>query len=59
MKSKYLFITLFLLTLFIFINILSYSSNVFAGLEDNIFRLHILANSDSIEDQQLKREVAI
>ena len=30
---------------------------MFAGLEDNIFRLHILANSDSIEDQQLKLKI--
>ena len=35
----------------------SYASNVSAGLAENIFRLHILANSDSEEDQALKLKV--
>lgn len=35
----------------------SYSDNVNKGLADNLIRLHVLANSDSVEDQALKREV--
>ena len=38
-------------------NIFSYSNKVFAGLQDNIFRLHILANSNSESDQALKLAV--
>ena len=39
------------------IGIYSYANSVSKDLENNIFRLHILANSDSIEDQQVKYEV--
>lgn len=35
----------------------SYSENVSSGLADNLVRLHVIANSDSPEDQQLKRDV--
>ncbi len=35
----------------------SYASNVSEGLAEDIFRLHILANSDSEEDQALKLKV--
>lgn len=35
----------------------SYSESVNKGLADNLIRLHIIANSDSEEDQALKREV--
>ena len=54
MKLKHFLVILLLLCIFIISSILSYSSQVFAGLQDNIFRLHILANSDSNEDQALK-----
>jgi len=37
------------------VGLISYSENVSSGLADNIIRLHVLANSDSPEDQQLKR----
>lgn len=37
--------------------LISYSEKVSNGLADNIVRLHVLANSDSSEDQQLKRDV--
>lgn len=35
----------------------SYSDNLNEGLADNLIRLHVLANSDSPEDQTLKRDV--
>jgi stage II sporulation protein R len=35
----------------------SYSENVNEGLSDNLIRLHVIANSDSAEDQALKRDV--
>ncbi|WP_010245298.1 stage II sporulation protein R [Acetivibrio cellulolyticus] len=35
----------------------SYSDEVNSGLSDNLLRLHVIANSDSPEDQQLKRDV--
>ena len=54
MKLKHFLVIIILLFIFILSTVLSYSSEVFAGLQDNIFRLHILANSDSKEDQHLK-----
>jgi stage II sporulation protein R len=35
----------------------SYSDSVNKGLADNLIRLHVIANSDSEEDQALKRDV--
>lgn len=35
----------------------SYSENVNKGLADNLIRLHVIANSDSAEDQALKRDI--
>jgi len=35
----------------------SYSEDVNSGLSDNLLRLHVIANSDMPEDQQLKRDV--
>lgn len=35
----------------------SYSENINKGLESNLIRLHVIANSDSPEDQSLKRDV--
>lgn len=35
----------------------SYSEDVNSGLSQNLFRLHVIANSDSTEDQQLKRDI--
>lgn len=54
---KNLIILLFLFATFFIITAYSYASNVSEGLADNIFRLHILANSDSEEDQALKLKV--
>lgn len=35
----------------------SYSENINKGLSDSLIRLHVVANSDSEPDQQLKRDV--
>ena len=56
-KLKYIFIILSLLFCFIFISISSYAHTVSGNLSDNFFRLHILANSDSEIDQNLKLKV--
>lgn len=50
-------IILILFTIFFIINAYSYATNVSSSLTDNIFRLHILANSDSEADQALKLKV--
>ena len=55
--TKKIFILLFLLFFFIFISISSYANTVSDNLSDNFFRLHILANSDSKTDQDLKLKV--
>ena len=51
------FIILVLFISFLLVTITSYANNVFNDLSANIFRLHILANSDSKEDQNLKLKV--
>lgn len=56
-KLKYIFIILSLLFCFIFVSISSYAHTVSENLSDNFFRLHILANSDSEIDQDLKLKV--
>ena len=45
---------IFLLILFVFVSAFSYANAAFADISENFFRLHILANSDSNEDQTLK-----
>ncbi len=50
-------IILILFTIFFLITVYSYATNISNGLSENIFRLHILANSDSEEDQALKLKV--
>lgn len=51
------FIILILFISFLLVTITSYANNVFNDLSTNVFRLHILANSDSNEDQELKLKV--
>jgi len=48
---------LLLLIIFIFITAKSYATTVSSDLKDNFFRLHIIANSDSNIDQELKLKV--
>lgn len=59
MKSRILqYIILFLLfAIFIAITINSYASSVSNNIKNNFFRLHILANSNSTSDQELKLKV--
>ncbi len=59
MKSKILpcIILLLLFITFIAITINSYASSISNDLKSNFFRLHILANSNSIKDQELKLKV--
>lgn len=45
---------IFLLFLYVFISAQSYVSAVSANLSDAVFRLHVIANSNSNEDQSLK-----
>lgn len=54
---KRFFLIFLLLIFFIFFSIFSYAKTVSTDLENNIFRLHILANSNSIEDQSLKLKI--
>lgn len=56
-KIKYILIILSLLFCFIFISLSSYANTISQNLSDNFFRLHIIANSDSKEDQELKLKV--
>ena len=51
------FIILFLFFIYLFITAKSYANTVSTNLTDNIFRLHIIANSDSTQDQDLKLKV--
>ena len=54
---KRIILIIFLLFIYLLFSIFCYASNISNDLENNIFRLHILANSDSIEDQSLKLKV--
>ncbi len=53
-KFKSILILLILFSLFIFFSAYSYVSAISDNLYNSIFRLHVIANSDSIEDQNLK-----
>lgn len=54
MKLKKLLIIFILFLLYFIFNSISYSYSISNDLEKNLFRLHIIANSDSEEDQNLK-----
>lgn len=56
-KIKYIFIVILLLFCFILTSISSYANTISSNLSDNFFRLHILANSNSKIDQDLKLQV--
>ena len=45
------------LLLFLMLSAFSYAKAVSTDLKSNVFRLHIIANSDSTEDQELKIKV--
>lgn len=56
-KIKYVIVLTILLGMFLFISAISYATTISKDLSENFFRLHILANSDSKEDQELKLKV--
>ena len=47
----------FLLFIYVFISAQSYVTAISTNLSDAVFRLHVIANSDSKEDQELKLKV--
>lgn len=53
-KVKATIILIFLLTLYTFICALNYVQAVSYDISNSVFRLHVIANSDSQEDQNLK-----
>jgi stage II sporulation protein R len=61
MKVKLLKISAFLLVMFFVFGIINYvyinTDKELADVADKLIRLHIVANSDSVEDQELKRKV--
>lgn len=54
MSKKNILIIIFLFLIYFIFYSFSYSHSVSQELEENLFRLHIIANSDSEEDQALK-----
>lgn len=56
-KLKIFLVLCLLLCLYIFICAFSYVSAISNNLYNSIFRLHVIANSDSEEDQNLKYKV--
>lgn len=60
MKKKNIkayFLLIILLFIYVLISIRSYSLAISNNLKNNLFRLHVIANSDSDEDQKLKLKV--
>ena len=53
-KFKSWFIMMILLCIYTFICAYSYVQAISSDLKDSVFRLHVIANSDSKEDQNLK-----
>jgi len=51
------FLTFLIITVFMMFLLIGYSTSVNSNLSQNIVRLHVLANSDSKEDQELKLKV--
>lgn len=51
------FVLLFLFSIYFLVSAYSYVSAVSANLSDSVFRLHVIANSDTQEDQNLKYQV--
>ena len=53
-KVKYSIFFFFLLFLYITVSAFSYANAVSTNIANSVFRLHVIANSDSKEDQDLK-----
>ena len=56
-KSLCIFVFIILILCLILFSAQSYAKTISSDLSNNFFRLHILANSDSVEDQELKLKV--
>ena len=54
---KRFLIVIILFSFFVFISALSYVNAVSEDISNSVFRLHVIANSDSEEDQNLKYKV--
>lgn len=54
LKIKLFIIMPILLFLYVFISAISYATNVSNDLQNSVFRLHVIANSNSKEDQNIK-----
>lgn len=54
MSKKRIFIVFLMFMLFFIFYTISYSRSISRDLESHIFRLHVIANSDSVEDQNFK-----
>lgn len=54
---KRVFIILVLFSIYILFSIFSYSNAVSTDISNSVFRLHVIANSNSSEDQELKYAV--
>lgn len=48
---------IFLVFIYLTISALSYTNAVCTSISDSVFRLHVIANSNSVEDQNLKYHV--
>ena len=57
LKISRIFVILTLLAIFILISAISYVDAVSNNISDSVFRLHVIANSDSDKDQKLKLKV--
>ena len=53
-RIKFSIILIVLLTLYTLVCAISYVEAVSSNISEGVFRLHVLANSDSLEDQNLK-----
>ena len=56
-KIKMFIILTFLLFIYTTICAVSYAQNISTDIANSVFRLHVIANSDSQEDQNLKYKV--
>lgn len=56
-KVKMVIILTFLLFIYTSICAISYAQNISTDIANSVFRLHVIANSDSKEDQDLKYKV--
>ena len=54
---KKILILFILFILYLLFSLFSYSNAVTTDIQNNVFRLHVIANSDSEEDQSLKYQV--